>query len=139
MPEQETKNPPAASAIPVAAPAASAQPARKQFDVALVDPHNPTIEHWPRTRVTIEAASVADLPEGERLPQADESAASCEKRILFSLAEVERNRAITAYNKFFGLTDSHLRYDLVPAAPGSAAPTMPPAWMRHLKAVGLAR
>jgi hypothetical protein len=128
MPEQEQKNP-ATTATPAPAPSAAPAPT-KQFDVALIDPHDPSILHWPRMRVTIDAASVADLAgEQQKKPPKEQA---------FLVGEIERQRAIVAYNQAMGLTSSMLRYDVVPAKEESAAPELPERWMKHLKNVGLA-
>jgi hypothetical protein len=113
------------------APAATAS---KAFDVALVDPHNPAVEHWPRVRVTIEAASVDDLSAEQKAPpKGGESAAAETKRLAFLVAEIERQRAIEAYNDFYKLSDSHLRYDVVEARPGATPPAaLSQEWIDHL-------
>lgn len=108
---------------PTVAPA----PAKKQFDVALVDPSNPVIEHYPRVRVTVDADSAA-------VGGVDAIAAG--KKPL--ITDSDRQQAIIVYNKIFGLTRSDLRYDIVPAMPSSSPPAMPEAWTKHLKAIGLA-
>lgn len=124
MPEQKSETNPTAvlaSAAPTTQTAASAAPVQKQFDVALVDPHNPLIECYPRVRVTIEAT--------------DEGVVDEKKPPLIS--DTERKLAIAAYNKILGLTSSDLRYDIVAAAPGSSPPMLPPEWAKHLKSIGL--
>ncbi len=121
-------------------PTAGTAPLQKQFDVALVDPHDPNVMHWPRSRVTVTARSVADLSAAAKNPPAGgESAEQEAKRLTALVAELERDQAIAAYNQMYGLTDSAkpmLRYDVVAAADG-AAPVEPPAWTRHRKNVGL--
>jgi hypothetical protein len=105
----------------------------KSFDVALVDPHNPAVDHWPRVRVTVEAASVDDLTVDQRRPPSGGESAEAEtKRLTFLVAEIERGRAVTAYNEVVGLTDSHLRYDVAPVPDGSEPPNLSEAWEKHL-------
>lgn len=103
------------------------QAVQKQFDVALVDPSNPAIEHYPRVRVTVDVDSAT---------AGDVDAIAVGKKSL--ITDFERQQAIAAYNRIFGLTRSDLRYDIVPAATGSAAPAMPEVWAKHLKEIGLA-
>ena len=92
------------------------QKPQKSFDVALVDPHDPAVEHWPRARVTIDAASVDDLPAATRQPPAGGESADAEaKRLAFLIREIERGRAIAAYDAMYGLTTTAspmLRYDV---------------------------
>ncbi len=105
--------------------------ATRSFDVALVDPHNPAVEHWPRVRVTVDAATVDDLTAEQKAPPpGGESAEAEAKRLNFLAADIERKRAIAAYNAAIGLTDSHCRYDVVPAA--GDPPELTKAWADHI-------
>jgi hypothetical protein len=118
-----------------AAPAASAR-LQKQFDVALVDPHDPTILHWPRHRVTVDVAELADLAAEETAPRDGESSEARGKRLDFALAEIERERAIFAYSESFGLSHlppekRQLRYDVVPAEKSGEPPVLSEAWQSH--------
>ncbi|HEV3343005.1 MAG TPA: hypothetical protein VG125_21705 [Pirellulales bacterium] len=110
------------------------QEPKKSFDVALVDPHNPAVEHWPRARVTVGAASVDDLPVAARQPPpGGESAEAEAKRLAFLVSEIERGRAIAAYDGMYGLTTTAspmLRYDVVPAS--GAPPQLSQEWADHL-------
>lgn len=144
MPEQEQENQTVktSAALPVsplpAAPAPATGPLKKSFDVALVDPHDPNIEHFPRVRVTIDAATLTDLTDQQKQPPASGESADAEtKRLAFFISEIDRKRAIDAYNQRMGLTGSDLRYDVVPAKDGSTAPTLPKLWIDHLKNIGL--
>lgn len=111
-------------------------PSPKAFDVALVDPANPAIEHWPRRRVTISAATLDDLPEASRKPPpGGESQEAETKRLGWLLADIERQRAIAAYNAAMRLDGSMLRYDVVPAA--GDAPQLPARWIEHLRNIGV--
>lgn len=93
--------------ITQATAAPSAKPPKKSFDVAIVDPLDHTIEHWPRIRVTVDADSPLDQPASKR----------------------ERDLAIAAYNPQVGLTKTDLPYD-VRLANGSA-PVLPRNWQEH--------
>jgi hypothetical protein len=124
---------------PNSAPAAAAPPAptRKSFDVALVDPHNPAVEHWPRYRVTVDAATLDDLTADQKAPPpGGESAEAEARRLAFLVSEIERKRAITAYNDVMGLTDSHLRYDVAAAKDGSEPPKLSKEWASYLQHTG---
>lgn len=111
-------------------------PASKSFDVALVDPANPAIEHFPRRRVTISAATVEDLTPIQKAPPAGGESAEAEtKRLAYLVADLERQRAIAAYNAAMRLDGSMLRYDVVPAA--GAAPQLPSEWVEHLRNIGV--
>ena len=112
----------------------AAAPTPKAFDVALVDPANPAIEHWPRRRVTIAAATLDDLPaDSKKPPPGGESTEAETKRLAWLLADIERQRAIAAYNAAMRLDGSMLRYDVVPAA--GDAPQLPAAWIEHLRTI----
>lgn len=121
---------------PTVAPA----PAKKQFDVALVDPSNPAIEHYPRVRVTVDAdsAAVGGVNEAAGGVGDNSSAANLVAGKKPLITDSDRQQVIIVYNKIFGLTRSDLRYDIVPAMPSSSPPAMPEAWTKHLKAIGLA-
>lgn len=104
-------------------------PTEKHFDVALVDPHNPIVEHWPRSRVTIEAATVDDLTAEQKAPPAGgESAEGEAKRLAFAVSEIERKRAIASYNELWKLTMSDLRYDVVATDGSSPVDAWSQAW-----------
>jgi hypothetical protein len=110
------------------------QAAEKSFDVALVDPGNPAIVHFPRRRVTIAAATVEDLTPAQKAPPpGGESAQAETKRLAYLVADLERQRAIAAYNADMRIDGSMLRYDVVPAS--GNAPELPAAWIEHLKFV----
>ncbi|HEV8061091.1 MAG TPA: hypothetical protein VGP68_14520 [Gemmataceae bacterium] len=137
MPEPETQN-----QTPAALPAAPKEPLvlKKQFDVALVDPLNPAIEHWPRMRVTVDVASTSDLTADQKAPPngpdgkpVQESSEGEAKRLAFLVADIERQRAIAAYNATWKVEGGHLRYDVAPVQEGSPTPELTKAWQDHLK------
>jgi hypothetical protein len=110
--------------------------AEKAFDVALVDPGNPAIVHFPRRRVTIAAATVDDLPaDSKKPPPQGESVEAETKRLAYLVADIERQRAIAGYNAAMRIDGSMLRYDVVPAR--GDAPQLPTAWIEHLKNIGV--
>lgn len=114
---------------------------QKSFDVALVDPQSPSVEHWPRARVTVDAATIDDLTAEQRAPPPGGESADAEtKRLAFLVAEIERKRAIVAYDAMYGLTTVEkpmLRYDVVDAHPDSPAPVEPEEWATHRENIGL--
>lgn len=121
--------------ITVSRPVPAAAALSKSFDVALVDPANPAIEHFPRRRVTIAAATVDDLPaDAKQPPPKGESVEAEAKRLVHLVADVERQRAIAAYNAAMRIDGSMLRYDVVPAS--GDAPRLPAEWTEHLKNIG---
>ena len=130
----------AATPGPGRAPASDPNPKspienRKSYDVALVDPANPAIVHFPRRRVTIDAATVDDLTPAQKAPPSNGESAEAEtKRLAYLVKEIERQRAIAAYNTAMRLTGSMLRYDVVPAT--GDAPQLPAEWVEHLKNIG---
>ena len=113
----------------------TAQPApaaQESYDVALVDPANPAIEHFPRRRVTIVAASLEDLTDLQKQPPpGGESAEAEKKRLAYLVRSIERQRAIDAYNALMRLDGSMLRYDVVPAC--GDAPQLTAEWIKHLR------
>ena len=91
--------------------------------------------------MTVDAATIDDLTAEQRAPPPGGESADAEtKRLAFLVAEIERKRAIVAYDAMYGLTTVEkpmLRYDVVDAHPDSPAPVEPEEWATHRENIGL--